>query len=476
MIETVILQSEQIGKILGHRKKNSNKGDHGKGLLLAGSPGFSGAAVMAAASALRSGIGTLKVLCPLSVRGAFFVLPEAMACAFPSENWDHYDEIQLEKLLHASTCVGIGPGIGRADGVERALKAVILSKVPAVIDADGLNVLAQSRSLLERLHRNIVLTPHPGEMSRLCGCSIESVLERPVEFAAEKANEWGCVVLLKGTESVIASPGERIAVNQTGNPGLAKGGSGDVLTGIILAMLGQGLKPYDAACTGAYLLGVSADKAIKLLGERMLMARDVTDVIAVTINGLIGKGTPGKPELRRRIKEQLQTLEKKNIAAQSSAVCERIAGMRAYCDAHTILAYRAMELECDPVRLVRLAKAEGKRVAFPLCVSGNRLKLYIPDDEAAFVTGKYGIWEPDVSRSTPVALDELDLILVPGVAFDKACNRMGHGAGYYDKLLKNTDTLKIGLALDEQIVETVPVDATDIPVDYVITQKCIYCK
>jgi NAD(P)H-hydrate epimerase len=125
------------------------------------------------------------------------------------------------------------------------------------------------------MHSNVILTPHPAEMSRLTGKTLNEILDDPVCEAEKAAREWGCVVHLKGATSITAAPDGRISYNLTGNPGLAKGGSGDVLTGIILAMLGQKLNGFDAARTGAYLLGCSADKALRLLGSRMLTASDI---------------------------------------------------------------------------------------------------------------------------------------------------------------------------------------------------------
>lgn len=152
-----------------------------------------------------------------------------------------------------------------------------------MIDADGLFALARQKNKAALLHENVILTPHFGEMARLCGCTAAEVKERQEALAREKAQEWGCTVLLKGPESVIAAPDGIFAWNGTGNAGLAKGGSGDVLAGIALAMLGQMLRPFDAACAAAYLLGASADEALALLRERMLMARDVTEMITLTL-------------------------------------------------------------------------------------------------------------------------------------------------------------------------------------------------
>ncbi|MEG1547907.1 MAG: NAD(P)H-hydrate dehydratase [Clostridia bacterium] len=279
-----ILDADYVGNIIGQRKRECNKGDNGKGLLVAGSLGLTGAALMAAAAALRAGIGTLRVLCPEAVRPALYVLPEAMVTSFNGESWSECDAELINGMINNCTCIGIGPGIGRDNGVVRLLRMIVESDKPVVIDADGLNMLAQTSGIA--LHKNVILTPHPGEMSRLTGKNIEQIVEHPAEVAMEYAALKGCTVLLKGATSVIAAPDGNIMHNVSGNPGLAKGGSGDVLTGIVLALLGQKLNSFDAACAGAFLLGCSANTALRLLGERMLMARDVVDAVQATVSCL----------------------------------------------------------------------------------------------------------------------------------------------------------------------------------------------
>lgn len=273
------LDHEYIRNIVGLRPKNSHKGSNGRGLILAGSDGLCGAAVMCACAALRGGIGLLKVLCPEVVRHAFYALPEAMVLSC-GEGWADYDKARLDQLIEWADCLCAGPGMGQDCG--RIIETVLKAKKPAVIDADGLNAIAQG-NMQQLLNENVIITPHPGEMSRLTGLTVSEIAADPAKIAAEYGAKWGCTVLLKGAQSHIVSHDGRAARNVSGNPGLAKGGSGDVLSGIILALLGQGLKPYDAACAGAYILGASADRAVDILRERMLMSRDVTDAIERTL-------------------------------------------------------------------------------------------------------------------------------------------------------------------------------------------------
>ncbi|MBQ9833362.1 MAG: NAD(P)H-hydrate dehydratase [Clostridia bacterium] len=281
MNETIITK-EYIKTLVGTRKKDSHKGDNGKGLLIAGSDGFFGAAVMATASALRSGIGTLKTASLNMHRQAFMALSEAMFCAV-GESWDDCNIQYIDMLISDADVIGFGPGIGKSSGVGVVLEKVIDSKKNIVIDADGLNVLAKSEKLKASLSDNIVLTPHMGEMSRLSGIKTEELCENPMQAAIFYAKKWQCNILLKGAETFIASPDGRCMKNISGNAGLAKGGSGDILTGIILAMMGQKLNPFDAACAGSYILGASADNAFDILKERMLMARDVIEAIEETL-------------------------------------------------------------------------------------------------------------------------------------------------------------------------------------------------
>ncbi|MBQ3131068.1 MAG: NAD(P)H-hydrate dehydratase, partial [Clostridia bacterium] len=213
------------------------------------------------------------------VQPAFYSLPEAMVQTC-GNSWVRWDKEKLTELIEWADCICAGPGMGK--DCEGAIKAVLACAKPAIVDADGLNAIAES-DMQYLLHENVIITPHPGEMSRLTGLAVSEIIADPAKTAEEYAKKWNCTVLLKGAQSHIASCDGRVVRNVSGNPGLAKGGSGDVLSGIILALLGQGLKPYDAACAGAYILGVSADRAMDILKERMLMSRDVTEAKEKTL-------------------------------------------------------------------------------------------------------------------------------------------------------------------------------------------------
>ena len=277
------LEQEDIAKLLPPRPIDSHKGKNGYALLLVGSAAYTGAALMSAAAALRVGCGVLEVAVPGAVKAAFSMLPEA--CCTPVNDTGEWDGPGMERAVQqisGKRALGLGCGMGWMEDT-RLIQAAIASGLPLVIDADGLNLLSRHRELLDTLHNKVVLTPHPGEMARLMACSIPEVTADPAQTALQTARLWHCVTLLKGAESYI-SDGSRVVRNVTGNPGLAKGGSGDVLTGLITGLLAQGLEPLDAACAGAYLLGRSGDTALTLLGNRMLMAGDVIGAVEMTLN------------------------------------------------------------------------------------------------------------------------------------------------------------------------------------------------
>lgn len=263
-------------RLLPPRKRTAHKGDSGKALLCVGSPQYVGAALLSARACLAAGCGILFVACPDVVRTALVRLPEAIGIPVGTD-WDGARCPVAIQALAGKQAVGLGCGVGRGD-VSPLLEAVLRSGLPAVVDADGLNCLSRHPELYPLLHEGVVLTPHPGEMSRLTGLFAEEVLDDPVSLARRYAGIWGCTVLLKGAATVV-SDGKRTCIVAEGNAGLGKGGSGDVLTGIITGLLSQGVEPYHGACLGSYLLGTSADKAFDLLRERMLRATNVIEAL-----------------------------------------------------------------------------------------------------------------------------------------------------------------------------------------------------
>lgn len=272
-----LFDEAEAKRLLPPRERDSHKGKNGKALLCAGSQAYTGAALLAGKAALSAGCGILTLACPDALRPQFSALPEAITLPV-GDGW----EKGCFKALAAfagKDAIAIGPGMGKED-FSPLLQGAMESGLPLVLDADGLNVLAEHKELMKYLSFRTVLTPHPGEMARLTGESMEALLLDPPGKAAFYAKAWGCTVLLKGTATVI-SDGERTVLTARGNSGLAKGGSGDALTGVILGLMAQGLGPFDCACLGSYLLGVSAEKAFSLLQERMLRASDVIEALQI---------------------------------------------------------------------------------------------------------------------------------------------------------------------------------------------------
>jgi NAD(P)H-hydrate epimerase len=252
---------------------------YGKLLVVAGSRGMSGAAVLCGSAALRSGAGLLQVavpegILPLVAAGN----PCYMTAPLPQdENGQLTAEAEAPLLALTQSCdvVALGPGLGRGPGIT-ALVTAALAKVqrPLVLDADGLNAVGNATDRLKGRTAPLILTPHPGEFARLLGTDAHAVQGRRQELAVRFAAEHGVVLVLKGYGTIVTD-GRRVFLNTTGNPGMATGGTGDVLTGMIAALLGQHLEPFAAAQLGVHLHGLAGDLARNEVGEVALIASDL---------------------------------------------------------------------------------------------------------------------------------------------------------------------------------------------------------
>lgn len=266
------------------RCREGHKGDYGRVLVLAGSRGMVGAAVLAGNAALRSGAGLVTVGTPA---GVYPMLAAQVTCcmtrAFPETRAGTLSGRGAEEILSFADgfdAVALGPGLGRHAATTRLVNRLV-RKVsrPLVLDADGLNALAEDTAALRCAAGPRILTPHPGEMARLAGLrSASAVQENRRGIAARFAAAYGVVLLLKGYRTLVTD-GKRLFVNGTGNPGMATGGTGDVLTGAIAALLAQGMPPFEAAQLGAYVHGVAGDIAAAEFGEVSLVATDVLDAL-----------------------------------------------------------------------------------------------------------------------------------------------------------------------------------------------------
>jgi ADP-dependent NAD(P)H-hydrate dehydratase len=263
---------------LPDRDDDSHKGDFGRALLIGGSRGMAGAISLSGMSALRSGAGLVRLAVPdVILETVARFEPSYMTLPLPSDSSGRITLAAREPLVDAlktATVVAVGPGMGRSDDVQELVAWLYqtLDK-PLVVDADGLNALAARPEVLNSPAGPRVFTPHPGEFARLLGVETFAAEER-AKLAREFALRTGAVVLLKGHQTVITD-GRQLAFNTTGNPGMATGGMGDVLTGVITAMLCQGLSPFDAARFAAHVHGTAGDFAASEIGPVGMIARDL---------------------------------------------------------------------------------------------------------------------------------------------------------------------------------------------------------
>lgn len=270
---------------LPSRRRDGHKATFGHVLALAGSSRYTGAAVLTGRAVLRSGSGLVTIGCPASAHAAIagHLLCE-MSIAFPDAPPGVFSPEAISEALDRTErvqAVALGPGITTAvPAAKFAQEMAHLCPLPMVIDADGLNAFAGAAQRLELSEGPRVLTPHPGEAARMLGCPTEEVNADREAAAVRLARETMCVVLLKGAGTVVTDA-DRIYVNRSGNSGMATAGSGDVLTGVIAALLAQGMEAFDATVLGAYLHGVAGDHAAARLGEHGMMATDILDELPV---------------------------------------------------------------------------------------------------------------------------------------------------------------------------------------------------
>ena len=274
--------------LLPPRAPTTHKGEAGRIFLLAGSVGMSGAAALCATGSLRVGAGLVTVGIPKSLHDPLAAkLTEAMLKVLPETKEGSLSLHALPvivELIEQADAVAVGPGLSQHPQTQ-ALIRHLLPKItkPLVLDADGLNALAVDPSLLKRLSLPIILTPHPGEMARLTRLSTEAVQSDRQRIATECAKTYRAVVALKGHQTIVANYDGAVYLNDTGNPGMASGGCGDVLTGMIAGLLGQRLSLFDAARLGVYLHGAAGDLAAAERGPIGLIASDVADRIPQAI-------------------------------------------------------------------------------------------------------------------------------------------------------------------------------------------------
>jgi len=267
---------------LRSRAVDGHKGDYGKVCIIAGSVGMSGAAALAGRAALRAGAGLVQVATPKSVLPIVASIePSFTTIALPQDSLGRISAKAINPIIEAvreNDAVAFGPGIGTS-GALRSILVTLLEheQLRLVIDADGLNNLAGVKNWPAKLKAKLILTPHPGEMKRLwSGLFREQLPPDRRQQALQLAQQTKTIVVLKGAGTVVTD-GEKVYINKTGNPGMATAGSGDVLTGVITALIGQGMSDFDAAVLGVYIHGLAGDIAAEKTGQVSLMTTDIIE-------------------------------------------------------------------------------------------------------------------------------------------------------------------------------------------------------
>ena len=288
----LFLEEDDICRLLRPRSRNDHKGSYGHCLIIAGSSGKTGAAAMAANSAVRGGAGLVSLACPASLHAILEIkTTEAMTLSIADGSTGCFcleSLTDLKAALDGRTAIALGPGIGWGRGtvpvVHELLEAVT---VPLVVDADGLNAVSEQPGvLLSASAPALVLTPHPGEMARLLGATTAEVVADRAGVAARFARDFGVYLILKGAGSIVAAPDGRLAINSTGNPGMATGGTGDVLAGLLTALLAQGYEPFDACCIAVFVHGLAGDMVARDKGATGMSAVDVQEMLPYAFHRL----------------------------------------------------------------------------------------------------------------------------------------------------------------------------------------------
>ncbi|MBD3367118.1 MAG: NAD(P)H-hydrate dehydratase [Candidatus Eisenbacteria bacterium] len=283
-VDDNVMLPDEAAALLPARSPDSHKGSFGRVVVVAGSAGYTGAAALAATSALRTGSGLVFVACPAGVNDILETkLTEAITRPMPATTDRTLSQHALEpvrELLENANVAAVGPGLStHPETVAVVRELVRQAVVPCVLDADALNALDVDLIGARTGSAELVLTPHPGEMARLLDTDVASVTSARRETALEAARRTRAVVVLKGSGTIVAEPGGETWLNPTGGVGLASGGTGDVLTGVIASLIGQGLEPFEAAALGAYVHGLAGDIVETRMGSRGMLAGDVLDAL-----------------------------------------------------------------------------------------------------------------------------------------------------------------------------------------------------
>ncbi|MDF9408017.1 MAG: Bifunctional NAD(P)H-hydrate repair enzyme Nnr [Pelotomaculum sp. PtaB.Bin013] len=288
-----LITGEMIKEWLSPRPSDAHKGNFGRVLVVAGSRGMTGAACLVGEAALRAGAGLVTVAVPESLHDIMeSKLTEVMTVPLPDTGKGHLSRgarQNILSLLDNADVLALGPGLSTVPEVVAMVRELLPSvRIPCVIDADGLNALAGEVEILRKIQAPVVITPHPGEMARLMDVTTREIQEDRLSIAGKAATIWNVVALLKGARTVVAAPDGAIYINPTGNPGMATGGSGDVLTGVVAALIAQGLNPAQAASAGAYVHGLAGDMGARIKGMIGLTAGDILFNLPAAMMNVVG--------------------------------------------------------------------------------------------------------------------------------------------------------------------------------------------
>lgn len=272
---------DDLGRI-PKRSSYSNKGTYGKVLVIAGAVNMSGAAYFAAKAAYRMGAGLVNLYIPNENRTIIqTMLPEAILTTYDKDN---VDVEELKEAISWASVIIMGPGMGKNQTTKTILEVLLSSaKVPLIIDADGINIIAEDPEILKNHKQSIILTPHLGEMARLIKKDIGGLAENLIEEGKKYAREHNVICVLKDTRTVVTDGRDKTYLNQSGNDGMATGGSGDVLTGVIAGLLAQGMCSLEGAKLGVYIHGLAGDRAALKLGRHSVIASDILDNISAIL-------------------------------------------------------------------------------------------------------------------------------------------------------------------------------------------------
>jgi NAD(P)H-hydrate epimerase len=274
-----------VKRAVPNRPDNANKGTMGTLLSICGSFGMAGAAILAGKSALRCGVGLEKLAIPKSIYPiAAGSILESVFLPLSETSDGKISRTNIPRLLleaKKSTAVLLGCGLSVCDDTKALVKSFVENcTAPMVLDADALNCIADNPGILKKRKSDIIITPHPGEMGRLCGITAKEVNADRVDVALSFAKKYGVITVLKGSGTIIASPNGQALLNTTGNSGMATGGSGDVLAGMTAGLLAQGKSAFDCAAAAVYLHGLAGDFAAEKLGKISMLPSDIIDYIA----------------------------------------------------------------------------------------------------------------------------------------------------------------------------------------------------